>query len=176
MPPSRRPGPCWPSLGAVSASLFICLLVIYLPAACRRLAHSVAGPRQPTSPSVPAFSLHPFEPQTPMPQAPIPQVLMGSVSFVETIKLPTPQTLEQEKQRSLSGRGTQHKDSDKTPHAHAPGWNEPLASASEAAVKADQAHGTPQDLQKRTVEGRHSRGTDEGKPAKEDSEWTRGRQ
>ncbi|KAJ7677700.1 hypothetical protein DFH06DRAFT_1166955 [Mycena polygramma] len=104
----------------------------------------------------------------------------AALRFSSTMHDNDPETLEQEKQRSLAGRGTQHKNSDKTPHAHAPGWNEPLASASEAAVKADQAHGTPQDLQKRTVEGHsHSRGaSEEGKPAqeKEDSEWTRGRQ
>ncbi|KAJ7677699.1 hypothetical protein DFH06DRAFT_1291170 [Mycena polygramma] len=104
----------------------------------------------------------------------------AALRFSSTMHDNDPETLEQEKKRSLSGRGTQHKDSDKTPHAHAPGWNEPLASASEAAVKADQAHGTPQDLQKRTVEGHsYSRGaSDEGKPAKEkdDSEWTRRRQ
>lgn len=41
------------------------------------------------------------------------------------------QMLELEKNRNL--RGIQHKTS--TPHAHAPGWNEYLASASEASIK-----------------------------------------
>jgi len=46
-----------------------------------------------------------------------------------------------------------------TPHKHAPGWNEHLASASEASVKADKDTGSPSDLQKTTVEyiqSRHS--------------------
>ncbi|KAJ7256184.1 hypothetical protein B0H12DRAFT_1286893, partial [Mycena haematopus] len=63
-----------------------------------------------------------------------------------------PEALEREKERNLEGQ--QHKTS--TPHDHAPGWNEPLASASEATVKADQADGTPDELQKTTVESRHS--------------------
>ncbi|KAJ7707637.1 hypothetical protein B0H17DRAFT_898180, partial [Mycena rosella] len=66
-----------------------------------------------------------------------------------------PETLETEKSRNLSG--TQYKTS--TPHKHAPGWNEHLASASEASVKADKAFGSPNDLQKTTIEyiqSRHS--------------------
>jgi hypothetical protein len=43
-----------------------------------------------------------------------------------------PEILELEKRRNLAK--IQHKTS--TPHAHAPGWNEHLASASEASVKA----------------------------------------
>ncbi|KZT73055.1 hypothetical protein DAEQUDRAFT_762415 [Daedalea quercina L-15889] len=61
-----------------------------------------------------------------------------------------PDTLETEKRRNLTGK--QHKTS--TPHEeHAPGWNEYLASASEAAVKADQAPslGGPAAMQERTV-------------------------
>ncbi|EIW57206.1 uncharacterized protein TRAVEDRAFT_126463 [Trametes versicolor FP-101664 SS1] len=59
-----------------------------------------------------------------------------------------PDVLEQEKKRNLSKE--QHKTS--TPHPdHAPGWNENLASASEAAIKADQAGVTPGDLQEKTV-------------------------
>lgn len=46
-------------------------------------------------------------------------------------KLTKDQILELEKNRNL--RGVQHKTS--TPHSHAPGWNETLASASEASVK-----------------------------------------
>ncbi|KAJ7067010.1 hypothetical protein C8F01DRAFT_655649 [Mycena amicta] len=66
------------------------------------------------------------------------------------------EVLEIEKRRNLAG--TQHRTS--TPHKdHAPGWNEHLASASEASVKADKATGTPSELQKTTVEyiqSRHS--------------------
>ncbi|OJT14997.1 hypothetical protein TRAPUB_8440 [Trametes pubescens] len=59
-----------------------------------------------------------------------------------------PAVLEQEKKRNLSKQ--QHKTS--TPHPdHAPGWNENLASASEAAIKADQAGVTPGNLQEQTV-------------------------
>ena len=59
------------------------------------------------------------------------------------------QVLEREKQKNLSDK--QHKSS--APHEHAPGWNELLASASEANVKADKAVGvTPEILAKRTIE------------------------
>ena len=59
------------------------------------------------------------------------------------------QVLEREKHKNLSNK--QHKTS--APHDHAPGWNELLASASEANVKADKADGvTPELLQKKTVE------------------------
>ncbi|KAJ6576550.1 hypothetical protein DFH09DRAFT_1078139 [Mycena vulgaris] len=66
-----------------------------------------------------------------------------------------PEVLGTEKDRNLAG--TQYKTS--TPHKHAPGWNEHLASASEASVKADQSTGSLGDLQKTTVEyiqSRHS--------------------
>ncbi|KAF8151845.1 hypothetical protein K438DRAFT_1457357, partial [Mycena galopus ATCC 62051] len=59
-----------------------------------------------------------------------------------------PETLEREKDRNLEGQ----QDESSTPHKHAPGWNEPLASSSEASVKADQATGSPSELQKTTVE------------------------
>ncbi|KAH9885821.1 hypothetical protein C8Q73DRAFT_659296 [Cubamyces lactineus] len=59
-----------------------------------------------------------------------------------------PDVLEQEKRRNLSKQ--QHKTS--TPINEAPGWNESLASASEAAVKADRwGGGTAKDLQDQTV-------------------------
>ncbi|KAJ6492281.1 hypothetical protein C8R45DRAFT_193621, partial [Mycena sanguinolenta] len=65
-----------------------------------------------------------------------------------------PETLEREKQRNLSG--SQHKTS--TPHDHAPGWNEYLASESEASVKADRPdHPPPEKLQDETVDYVHSR-------------------
>ncbi|KAJ7104080.1 hypothetical protein B0H15DRAFT_6602 [Mycena belliarum] len=59
-----------------------------------------------------------------------------------------PQVLETEKARNLSG--TQHRTS--TPHKHAPGWNEHLASTSEASVKADKATGSVDDLQRTTID------------------------
>ncbi|KAF8144053.1 hypothetical protein K438DRAFT_1632445 [Mycena galopus ATCC 62051] len=65
-----------------------------------------------------------------------------------------PETLEREKQRNLSG--SQHKTS--APHVHAPGWNEYLASDSEASVKADRSDHPPTDkLQNDTVDYVHSR-------------------
>lgn len=66
------------------------------------------------------------------------------------IALTTPplQVLESEKQKNLTGQ--QHKTS--APHEHAPGWNEYLASASEAAVKADGSNISPDLLAKHTVE------------------------
>ncbi|CAK5268493.1 unnamed protein product [Mycena citricolor] len=73
---------------------------------------------------------------------------------VRTMHDNDPAILEQEKKRNMSG--TQHRTS--TPHKqHAPGWNEHLASASEASVKADKSSGTPSDLQKTTIEYIHSR-------------------
>lgn len=60
------------------------------------------------------------------------------------------QVLGREKQKNLDGN--QHK-SGSTPHDNAPGWNELLASQSEAAIKADKADGlSPEMLSKRTVE------------------------
>ncbi|KAF9446819.1 hypothetical protein P691DRAFT_732506 [Macrolepiota fuliginosa MF-IS2] len=59
-----------------------------------------------------------------------------------------PELLAQEKHRNLS----QSQSKTSTPHEHAPGWNEYLASASEANVKADKAPGSPQELQSKTIE------------------------
>ncbi|KAI0072953.1 hypothetical protein K474DRAFT_1604172 [Panus rudis PR-1116 ss-1] len=58
-----------------------------------------------------------------------------------------PEVLETEKQRNL--KKEQHKYS--TPNKNAPGWNQHLASASEAAVKADKETGSPSELQEHTV-------------------------
>ncbi|EMD33955.1 hypothetical protein CERSUDRAFT_86730 [Gelatoporia subvermispora B] len=59
-----------------------------------------------------------------------------------------PEVLELEKRRNLTKN--QHKTS--TPHPEsAPGWNEYLASASEAAVKADRSSGSVGEMQSRTV-------------------------
>ncbi|KAG2149144.1 uncharacterized protein EDB93DRAFT_1143993 [Suillus bovinus] len=58
-----------------------------------------------------------------------------------------PETLEREKRRNLSGT---HQTS--SPHDDAPGWNEDLASASEAHVKADRSSITLDDLQRKTID------------------------
>ncbi|KAK0469728.1 uncharacterized protein EV420DRAFT_1496258 [Desarmillaria tabescens] len=66
-----------------------------------------------------------------------------------------PEMIEREKHRNLSKM--QHRTS--TPIDNAPGWNEALATASEASVKADHSDYSPAELQKRTVEyltSRHS--------------------
>ncbi|KAH7928091.1 hypothetical protein BV22DRAFT_1149240 [Leucogyrophana mollusca] len=63
--------------------------------------------------------------------------------------------LDREKRRNLSG--VQHKTS--SPHEDAPGWNESLASTSEAHVKADRSTTSVHDLQRKTVnyiQSRHS--------------------
>ncbi|KAG8833914.1 hypothetical protein FRC17_009873 [Serendipita sp. 399] len=59
-----------------------------------------------------------------------------------------PEILEAEKQKNL--KNEQHLTS--TPHKHAPGWNEYLASTSEAYTKADKATGTISELQEETVD------------------------
>ncbi|KAG6899960.1 hypothetical protein C0993_004861 [Termitomyces sp. T159_Od127] len=61
-----------------------------------------------------------------------------------------PQTLETEKVRNLLNQ--QHKTS--TPLKNAPGWNEALASESEASVKADRSESPAStiELQEQTVE------------------------
>ncbi|KAG8841043.1 hypothetical protein FRB91_005414 [Serendipita sp. 411] len=58
-----------------------------------------------------------------------------------------PDLLEAEKQKNL--KKEQHHTS--TPHKHAPGWNEYLASTSEAYAKADKATGTIAEIQEETV-------------------------
>lgn len=57
-----------------------------------------------------------------------------------------PSILEREKKRTLSGEQVEHIDS-------APGWNQHLATTSEAGVKADRHpyKGSVQDLQKETA-------------------------
>ncbi|CAE7076466.1 unnamed protein product [Rhizoctonia solani] len=56
-----------------------------------------------------------------------------------------PEALEREKHRNL--RGEQH-----SPHEHAPGWNELLATDSEAHIKADKDSGSPEQMAKSTLE------------------------
>ncbi|KAH7102748.1 hypothetical protein BKA62DRAFT_769296 [Auriculariales sp. MPI-PUGE-AT-0066] len=60
-----------------------------------------------------------------------------------------PQVLEREKRKNLAG--TQQ---DSSPHhkTHAPGWNEHLASESEAHIKADKSTGTVDEIVKTTVD------------------------
>ncbi|KAF4613764.1 hypothetical protein D9613_007590 [Agrocybe pediades] len=70
-------------------------------------------------------------------------------SHLSTMHDNDPDLLEREKARNLSGRTGKQFGS---PHEHAPGWNEKLASSSEAAVKADRSDGTTIELQSRTVE------------------------
>ncbi|KAJ3929466.1 MAG: hypothetical protein NXY57DRAFT_1016584 [Lentinula lateritia] len=64
-----------------------------------------------------------------------------------------PDVLDTEKKRNLSK--TQHGTS--TPHDHAPGWNEYLASASEAHVKADRSTASPSELADKTIKYIHER-------------------
>jgi hypothetical protein len=58
-----------------------------------------------------------------------------------------PEVLEREKRRNLA----RHPYQTSSPHVHSPGWNETLATASEANVKADQDASSPGDLASRTV-------------------------
>ncbi|KAG8845477.1 hypothetical protein FRB96_002495 [Tulasnella sp. 330] len=61
-----------------------------------------------------------------------------------------PNILEREKHRNLHEK---HDDSAHPHKKHAPGWSEPLASESEAHIKADQADiESPQELQKATTD------------------------
>ncbi|KAH8114345.1 hypothetical protein DFH11DRAFT_1593894 [Phellopilus nigrolimitatus] len=60
-----------------------------------------------------------------------------------------PEVLEREKQKNLSGE----QDKTSAPHEHAPGWNEHLASSSEASVKADRnGKQNPEELQQESTE------------------------
>ncbi|QRV89980.1 hypothetical protein RhiJN_17998 [Ceratobasidium sp. AG-Ba] len=56
-----------------------------------------------------------------------------------------PEVMEREKQKNLQGKQT-------STQKHAPGWNEQLASHSEAHIKADQATGTPEEMTSSTIE------------------------
>ncbi|KAL6302505.1 hypothetical protein BKA93DRAFT_736672 [Sparassis latifolia] len=69
-------------------------------------------------------------------------------SYSSTTNDNDPEVLELEKQRNLSK--SQHKTS--TTVENAPGWNEYLASASEAAVKADRSEIPTSELEQRTIE------------------------
>jgi len=73
-----------------------------------------------------------------------------------------PDVIEKEVHRNKTKHGERHESS---PHEHAPGWNELLASVSEANVKADKAEGTPADLQKSTVDFLSAKDKDAAKKA-----------
>ncbi|KAG2752147.1 hypothetical protein P692DRAFT_20830369 [Suillus brevipes Sb2] len=73
--------------------------------------------------------------------------------YTSTMHDNDPEMLERGKRRNLSG--TQHETS--TPIDDAPGWNEDLASASEAHVKADRSTVTINDLQRKTIDYIHAR-------------------
>ncbi|KAF8631372.1 hypothetical protein AX15_002428 [Amanita polypyramis BW_CC] len=80
----------------------------------------------------------------------VPRLPMSAAKYSSssTMSGNDPEVLEIEKKRNLSK--TQHRTS--TPLSHAPGWNESLATESEAFVKADQATETNSELQTKTVE------------------------
>ncbi|KAF7326173.1 hypothetical protein MKEN_00469400 [Mycena kentingensis (nom. inval.)] len=82
--------------------------------------------------------------------------------YSSTVHDNDPTTLDREKARNLSNM--QHHTS--TPHKqHAPGWNEYLATTSEATVKADKSTGTVAEMQSATVEHIASRHPKAGKDA-----------
>ncbi|KAH9950006.1 hypothetical protein B0H21DRAFT_832935 [Amylocystis lapponica] len=78
------------------------------------------------------------------PRAPL---VVGAPRYSSSTHGNDPEVLDREKHRNLSS--TQHKTS--TTIGNAPGWNEYLASASEAAVKADRSDHNIGDMQSKTV-------------------------
>lgn len=80
--------------------------------------------------------------------APVSRSAAVAQRYSSTMHENDPEVLEVEKQRNLSKQ--QHKTS--TPIKNAPGWNQYLASASEAAVKADRSDHSIHDLQEETVQ------------------------
>ncbi|KAG1796284.1 uncharacterized protein HD556DRAFT_292300 [Suillus plorans] len=67
--------------------------------------------------------------------------------YTSTMHDNDPETLEREKRRNLSGTQLETSAND-----DAPGWNENLASESEAHVKADRSSVTFNDLQRKTID------------------------
>ena len=65
--------------------------------------------------------------------APVSRTAMVSMRYSSTMHDNDPDVLESEKRKNLSGKQHSH-------HKSAPGWNENLASASEAAVKVRDTH------------------------------------
>ncbi|WWC69582.1 uncharacterized protein I206_103525 [Kwoniella pini CBS 10737] len=85
-----------------------------------------------------------------------PSARVWSRGYAASVHGNDPNIIEEEKQRNLKG----NQDSSAPHKDHAPGWNEHLASHSEAAVKADQAGppGKPgKDLQDATVDQTHKK-------------------
>ncbi|KAI6125057.1 hypothetical protein EDD16DRAFT_1857077 [Pisolithus croceorrhizus] len=80
--------------------------------------------------------------------------------YSSTIHDNNAEVLEREKRRNLSG--TQHATS--SPIEDAPGWNEYLATTSEAHVKADRSTLRPEELQAKTVSHIHARHHTEDRP------------
>ncbi|KAF8202141.1 hypothetical protein BJ912DRAFT_943874, partial [Pholiota molesta] len=72
--------------------------------------------------------------------------LESTRQYTSTMHDNDPNVLEREKRRNL-----EKKFHNFSPHEHAPGWNETLASASEASVKADRSTGSTDELQSTTV-------------------------
>ncbi|KAI9638393.1 uncharacterized protein MKK02DRAFT_42781 [Dioszegia hungarica] len=86
--------------------------------------------------------------------APVARVYARAMSSGSAVHGQDPKTLETEKKRNLKGE----QDSSNPHPEHAPGWNEKLASDSEAAVKADQAApsgGPTKAMQDQTVKKTH---------------------
>ncbi|KAG6851113.1 hypothetical protein H0H93_000993 [Arthromyces matolae] len=81
-----------------------------------------------------------------------------------------PETLEKEKVRNLADQ--QHLTS--SPHKNAPGWNETLASESEATVKADRSESASTvELQEQTVEYVRSRYSPDDRRGPTTAEYSR---
>ncbi|GJF00078.1 hypothetical protein PsYK624_163570 [Phanerochaete sordida] len=98
--------------------------------------------------------------------APVSRTAVVAQRYSSTMHENDPELLEVEKQRNLSKQ--QHKTS--TPIKNAPGWNQYLASASEAAVKADRSDHSIHDLQSETVQhvkDRHGHGQPESAASSE---------
>jgi len=94
---------------------------------------------------------------------------LSSTRLYSTMHDNDPEVLEREKQRTLSG------EHHKTPHIKgAPGWNELLASASEAYVKADKYdHGSVDEMQRQTVDYVHSRHSPDERVAPREATYQR---
>ncbi|EKM58393.1 uncharacterized protein PHACADRAFT_252678 [Phanerochaete carnosa HHB-10118-sp] len=89
--------------------------------------------------------------------APVSHSAAVAQRYSSTMHENDPEVLEVEKQRNLSKK--QHHTS--TPIKNAPGWNHYLASASEAAVKADRSDHNLHELQEETlhhIKQRHGHG------------------
>lgn len=94
--------------------------------------------------------------------APVSRTVVGAQArYSSTEHGNDPEVIEVEKQRNL--RKEQHKTS--TPIRNAPGWNQYLASASEAAVKADRSDTSPAELAEETLKHVRARHPHQGSSA-----------